>query len=416
MAAHPDPSLRPALVLAGLLCVAFAVVFNEFTLSWLDFRPARAVGTETAIRTRQAILLVVGLGLVLAASRAGPARPSRGARVVLLCVGLLGPPALLEFALRPVADLHRKPTTIFMRDEALGWRLRPGVVDDWAGVTVRINAKGLRGPELPYARESDALRILYLGDSVTFGFRLPEAEHAYPYAVQRHVEAATGRRVETVNSGVGGWSPWQQLVWLRQEGVRYAPDLVVVGFVLNDVTEKLGLRRFGGAGVGLQLALSRHSTLDSLSDRLALFQVATRLGARLRYGNEAKGGASRAQLLQVESLVREPEDPAVQAAWDLTLESLDGIFSACAERGIPVLLVQFPFAFQLEERDRLSAPQHTLRAHARSRGVGYLDLLPELVREDFLSDGNHLSVSGSDRVGRLVADWILEHQGDSIGR
>lgn len=398
---------RVVLLLAAALCLGSAILLNEFTLAWLDFRTSPPPGTERAIRIRQLWLLGAAMLLAGVAWRVRFVVPGAWARIALVCVALLGPLATLEFGLRPVSALHRKPTTIFVRDDVLGWRLRPGVEDDWAGVRIQVNAKGLRGPEVPYARTPGALRILYLGDSVTFGFRLRDAREAYPYVVARHLEAAGSRRVETLNSGVGGWSPWQQLRWLQDEGLRYSPDLVVVGFVLNDVGEKLGLRRFGGPGIGLQLAMSRHSTLDSLADRSALVQVATGLGARLRYGSDLRRGAAEVEALRVESLVREADAPVVEAAWALTLESLDGIFDLCAENGIPVLLVAFPFAFQLDDPSALSAPQQRLASHARQRRIAFLDLLPVLTHGDFQRDGNHLSVAGGESVGRFVARAIL---------
>jgi len=183
---------RVVLLLAAALCLGSAILLNEFTLAWLDFRTSPPPGTERAIRIRQLWLLGAAVLLAGVAWRVRFVVPGAWARIALVCVALLGPLATLEFGLRPVSALHRKPTTIFVRDDVLGWRLRPGVEDDWAGVRIQVNAKGLRGPEVPYARTPGALRILYLGDSVTFGFRLRDAREAYPYVVARHLEAAVG--------------------------------------------------------------------------------------------------------------------------------------------------------------------------------------------------------------------------------
>ncbi len=416
------PSGRVVLIFMAVICSAAALLLNEFVLALFDLRPVRGQDPVPAIRLHQ-------LGMFAAAAALGtiallPRRRRRvrrggapGLRLSLIAIAAFLPLALLEYGLRPIADLDRKSTTIFVRDDVLGWRLRPGVEDEWAGLRVRVNGKGLRGPEVPYARELGVPRILYLGDSVTFGFGLPRAEQAYPYAAQRVLEDLLGRRVETVNAGVGGYSPWQERLYLRDEGLRYSPDLVVLGFVLNDVTEKLNLRRFGGAGIGLQLAMSRHSTLDSLRDRSASVQVATGLGARLRYGRDTQRGAEKVQGLLVESLVKDAGDRAVEAAWELTLESLDGIIELCRARGIPLVVMIFPFRFQLDDPESASAPQRRLRAHLAQRGVASLDLLPILARSDpsvdLLPDGNHLSPAGSERVGRLVAEfaWAMRELG-----
>jgi len=415
--AGPRPlSGRVVLVFMAGICAVAALLFNEVALGWLDLRPEPpATDPAPAIRAHQLVLLVAALalgGLARLAPRGrATGRSSAGLRLAFVAAATLLPLALLEYGLRPIADLNRKPTTIFVRDDVLGWRLRPGVEDEWAGLRIRVNDRGLRGPEVPWERERGVPRILYLGDSVTFGFGLPEAEQSYPYAAGRALESALGRRVETVNAGVGGYSPWQERLWLRDEGLRYSPDLVVLGFVLNDVTEKLNLRRFGGSGIGLQLAMSRHSTLDSLRDRSATVQVASGLGARLRYGRDTRRGAEEAQGLLVESLVHDADDPAVDAAWELTLGSLDGIIGLCRAHGIPLAVVVFPFRFQLDDPAATSAPQRRLLAHLAKRSVPSLDLLPLLARsdpaQDLLPDGNHLSAAGSERVGRHLAGFLL---------
>ena len=54
-------------------------------------------------------------------------------------------------------------------------------------------------------------------------------------------------------------------MFLRKEGIKYDPDLVVLSFVLNDVTEKFGLIRFGGSRLGFQLEHSILTLTDWLS-------------------------------------------------------------------------------------------------------------------------------------------------------
>ena len=93
------------------------------------------------------------------------------------------PISILELSLRPFFELKTK-TTIFVRDDVLGWRLRPNSNDIWGGVRVKINGKGLRGPELAYSKPPDVLRILYLGDSVTFGYTLNSYTETFPMSLK----------------------------------------------------------------------------------------------------------------------------------------------------------------------------------------------------------------------------------------
>src|ERR1043165_197692 len=47
---------------------------------------------------------------------------------------------------------------------------------DPPSATVRVNANGLRGPELALTKPADERRVLVIGDSFTAAVQLPEAE------------------------------------------------------------------------------------------------------------------------------------------------------------------------------------------------------------------------------------------------
>lgn len=57
-------------------------------------------------------------------------------------------------------------------------------------------------------------------------------EASLPYRLQ---EMLSDRRVEVINLGVGGYGTAQQFLALRDDGLRYRPDLVVLALFSNDV-------------------------------------------------------------------------------------------------------------------------------------------------------------------------------------
>lgn len=117
-----------------------------------------------------------------------------------------------------------------------GWTLDPGGeafqrTKDY-GVTVRINAKGLRDQPHDYEPEAGVFRIIVLGDSFMEAYQVP-LEDSLPYRLQ---ERLGQRRVEVINLGVGGYGTAQQYLYLRDEGLRYRPYVVVMAFFTgNDV-------------------------------------------------------------------------------------------------------------------------------------------------------------------------------------
>jgi lysophospholipase L1-like esterase len=162
----------------------------------------------------------------------------------LLALSLLLTAALLEGVLRTLGrDLLPSPD-LYREDPDTGKRLRPGWEGDEFGAPVRINSKGLRNPEVEYAKPPGVYRILALGDSWTFGFRLAEPD-CYPRQLERALAERARlrgdpRRFEVINAGVIGYSTDQEAAYLRVEGYRYEPDLVVVAYYpVNDTHNKL---------------------------------------------------------------------------------------------------------------------------------------------------------------------------------
>lgn len=421
---HPSPPpfnpTRALLLVAGALLLLSAALYNEVLGGLLAPDGSLAQETVGAIRRVQGTWIAVGVlcfGLAFVLGRATSlerfARREGVARVVLTALVVALPLFVAESALRPWFERDRT-TTLFIPDADLGWKHRPNVETEWEGAAASINSKGLRGPEVAYQRAEGTRRLLYLGDSVTFGDKLDDHSDSFPYRVEEILAQAHGVSVETVNGAVSGYSTWQEYRWFRDEGVRYAPDIVVIGFVLNDVTEWLELTRFGGAWKGWQLWYSR-SPFQHILGRSAVGQAVQRLVARIRFDGDVQAGAVRKEVLAVETLVDDPTRPEAEAAWAATLNDLQSIFDLAVEEGISPVLVVFPYAFQLERDADDGEPQRLLRTYAEGANVPVLDLLPPL-REamrasgltvnDLFIDTNHLTPVGNGIVAKILADFL----------
>ena len=113
-----------------------------------------------------------------------------------------------------------------------GWTLRPGLRDlpVFSGKTLSSNSAGMRGDrEYPEAKPPGMRRLVLLGDSFTFGEGVSDAE---TYARQL---SDLLPRLEVLNLAVHGYGNDQMLLALKEDGLRYHPDLVVLGFVHEDV-------------------------------------------------------------------------------------------------------------------------------------------------------------------------------------
>jgi hypothetical protein len=105
-------------------------------------------------------------------------------------------------------------------------------------VPYRTNAAGLRD-EPRGAKRAEVPRVLVLGDSYTFGWGVSDAE-AYPQRTEVLL-GDRGIRAEVVNAGVPGYNTEQEESLLAEMWPRYQPDMVVVGYVMNDAEPQVNV-------------------------------------------------------------------------------------------------------------------------------------------------------------------------------
>jgi len=419
---------RTLLLVTGCMFMLLALLYNEILLGL--FITDLKIIPRAIPRIREVQLYFFLWGIVLfslseCVRRVSWLKPLLGNAVVinslLSVVSLTSLIVILEFSLRPFAYLPGKGPTFFIKDDLLGWKLRPNATDTWGKTHIAINSKGARGPEVEYAKRSHVKRILYLGDSVTFGFGL-ECVDAFPFHVGALLRETISDTIETVNTGVNGYSAWQEYLYLSSEGFRYQPDIVVVSFVLNDVTESISLSRFGVFDDAWQLASpkkTKRTFLDDLSGKSNILYFIRLIGAKIRFGKNLQEGARKTETIYVEQLAYSPDRPEVQEAWKVTFEDLGKIFNACKEHHTPVILVVFPFVFQFDNIEALSTPQRIVCNFARENNIPVIDLLPFLDErmkatgtkpEDYFLDDLHPSALGSDVVADTLAGFILAHR------
>ncbi len=103
-----------------------------------------------------------------------------------------------------------------------------------------VNSLGLRGEEITKAKPDGTLRVLCMGDSVTFGYYVDD-EETYPHYLQESLRKQ-GRDVQVINGGCGHSSIVDQRLYCTERLLALQPDVVVVQFCSNDVTPRELLR------------------------------------------------------------------------------------------------------------------------------------------------------------------------------
>ncbi len=129
-------------------------------------------------------------------------------------------------------------------DPHLPYRPKPGSV--WVAPAAsgefafetRHSSWGIRDVEHPTVKPAGVFRILGLGDSFTYGTGAA-FEDTYLVRLEALLAARPGPhpRVEVVKAGMPRFFPEPERLLLEHGGLQVAPDLVVVGFTPNDVSD-----------------------------------------------------------------------------------------------------------------------------------------------------------------------------------
>jgi len=304
----------------------------------------------------------------------------------------------------------------------LGWVKRPGARVVYRRpeytVEVAINSRGLRDPERG-AGPRDVPRVLALGDSFVEGYTVP-LEDTVTQALERALGSA-GCRSEVINAGTGGYSTDQEYLFYREEGVRYAPEVVLLFFFHNDVPANAQVNYFGarkprfvsGAGglVPLNLPLSPPAGRKPAAEPPADGGPPQRWhgSAFLEWMRQRLAGGAPATYNQLARLGwwprlrREPTDalqvyqrsppPRVSEGWRVTRALLAELQAEVTRHGSRLLLVYVPNRFEVDDgawaRSRevygmdeggwdRHAPAERLRTMAGKLRLPLVDLTPPL--------------------------------------
>src|SRR2546426_4127010 len=121
-------------------------------------------------------------------------------------------------------------------DPLLGWRYRAGRRDS----ANTMNSQGLRSTR-QYAPHPPrgVLRVAAFGDSFVYGNEVSDSG-AWPALMERLFP-----RMEVLNYGVGGYGVDQAFLRFCSEGTALSPDVVIIGFVRDDLRRVVNVyRRF----------------------------------------------------------------------------------------------------------------------------------------------------------------------------
>ncbi len=187
-------------------------------------------------------------GKITSQREEGPAKKGSAILNFLLVIGSLGLCLIGLEVLFRTGSLQKLIPVLEGRTSAglkKGMELNQAGTVDANGKPVKINltclGEGLSTNFTPgqlkqrFEKNKNKKRILIIGDSYTKGHGLQSFDLAYPKILQKSV-AQQG--VDLLTLSYCGFTAWEELNMLEALGRHYQPDLLVVGYVLNDILQK----------------------------------------------------------------------------------------------------------------------------------------------------------------------------------
>ncbi|GEM_PF-3474682 len=103
------------------------------------------------------------------------------------------------------------------------------------GKLIKRNRDGFREKEFAIPKPPKTYRVLMLGDSFTWGVGL-NVEETIPKLLEMHLSKEFARaNIEVVNASNPGDNTVEQLLLLKDKGIKYDPDMIILIYNLNDI-------------------------------------------------------------------------------------------------------------------------------------------------------------------------------------
>ncbi len=313
--------------------------------------------------------------------------PKRG-EIVLLAASLLAFLALAEGAVRLLGAAGPGPAG-YAPVNTDGRARRP------------INHLGYRDLERTTQKPKGLRRVISLGDSFAWGASV-EFEDAYSQRLERGLSRRRGETWQVINLALPGMNTVAETAQLATEGLAYDPDVVLLGYVLNDSEDPQSAeaRRVRD----WTMEKKEESRQSSLLGRSALYRlVGTRLWATAE---------NRRRIAGFRSMYA--DDAPGWVAGRKALRTMGGL---CRERGIPLVVVIFPlFGNPLDSSYPFAGIHAKVAQAAGDAGARVVDLLSAYrgLRWELLVVNGTADEHPNEIAHRIAADVLLKALDDVV--
>jgi lysophospholipase L1-like esterase len=211
------------------------------------------------------------------------------------------------------------------------------------------NAQGFRDTRnYAYEKPDGLLRVIAVGDSNTQGFEVRQ-NRTFPAVIEQYLRRRDVN-VEVLNAGISGFSTAEELAFLENEGIKYRPDAVIVGFFANDFEDNIKANLFAledgqlvrkktthAPGVRILKIVNAVAPLRWLSENSYLYSIA--MNTTWELAKQLLLKKSEAALRTEHTIASEELDDYKKR---LEVRLLQRMHAFCRQNGIRLILLDIP--------------------------------------------------------------------------
>ena len=321
--------------------------------------------------------------------------------------------AIVEGGVRLLGVAPAMPESFgrYAEDDILPFRHAPNEVTtrDFNGSVIesRFNSYGFRDEEHALAKPEGVFRILGLGDSYTLG-ATARFEDTYLRVLEGRLNARRGDHphVEIIKAGQARYWTEPERLLLESVGLRFQPDLVLLGFTPNDVSDTaIGL---GYARIRDGYLVTREAyELGSRGVWLYRNCQACRIALRSYLNRRIDRGSGERHFGEVFLA-----DGFHEEDWRKALQQLSLIAETARGAGAEFAVVYIPspqIAYGIS-----SYPPSRLSRWGKRAGVRVIDTLPEMKRVNRSSpthwnDDIHCTPAGYGVIAEVLFEQLTRY-------
>ncbi|MAF43263.1 MAG: hypothetical protein CMI54_03710 [Parcubacteria group bacterium] len=127
-------------------------------------------------------------------------------------------------------------------DEIIGYKYRPNSSVSFfvqgKEIKNKVNSFGFLDEEHSYEKPLEKYRIVFIGDSFTEATNVLR-QNTFPKILEKELNEIYENKVETINLGSNGFGTAHEYLTLKEYGLKFSPDLVILLFIENDLENNL---------------------------------------------------------------------------------------------------------------------------------------------------------------------------------